>query len=87
MLLSEVRGQVLRGGEVSEQIEPIVFGDVELDYECVFCTRYGSRATCKCGGKGFFLTDDGEALLAFVERHFRLKSVVSDVRSAVEAVD
>ncbi len=58
--------------------EPLMFNEAQLDRPCEPCEgtgRAGDRtARCRtCEGTGFTLTRDGEALLAFLERHLRLR--------------
>jgi len=56
---------------------PAVFHGVPLDRPCESCA--GEDSHChECEGTAFELTQEGEALLAFLDRHLRLDADCGD---------
>jgi hypothetical protein len=46
--------------------------DIEYDHVCWTCDDNGDARCPTCGGVGWDLTDEGEELVTFIERHFHL---------------
>jgi hypothetical protein len=44
-------------------------GTLGTEESALRATRPESHMRCECGGKGALLTDDGRALMAFLDRH------------------
>lgn len=59
---------------------------MRLEQECTACSGYGYDygPYCACRGTGYELTEDGDTVLALLERHFRrlLKDNLPDQEGA-----